>query len=165
MMRIADCITESIVDGPGLRMTVFVQGCPHHCPGCQNPGTHDFSGGHEVGVAELCRCYAENPLLDGLTLSGGEPMCQPEDCAALARAVRALGGNVWVYTGFLYEALTNDPARRALLDEADVLVDGPFLQAQRSLELRWRGSANQRVIDLRATRRNGILTLWKDDAC
>ena len=161
MMRIASYITESIVDGPGLRLTVFVQGCPHRCPGCHNPQTHDFSGGREMGVEELTRIYAENPLLDGLTLSGGEPMCQPEACAALARAVRALGGNVWVYSGDTYEEILADPAKKALLDAADVLVDGPFLESRRSLELLWRGSANQRVIDLNATRRRGELTLWQ----
>ena len=161
MMRIANYITESIVDGPGLRLTVFVQGCPHRCPGCHNPQTHDFAGGREVTVEELTRIYAENPLLDGLTLSGGEPMCQPGDCEALARAVRALGGNVWVYSGDTYEEILADPAKKALLDAADVLVDGPFQEARRSLELLWRGSANQRVIDLNATRQRGELTLWQ----
>lgn len=163
MMRVADYISESIVDGPGLRLTVFVQGCPHRCPGCHNPGTHDFSGGREIAVAALLQRYAENPLLDGLTLSGGEPMCQAASCAALARGVRALGGTVWVYTGFLYEALPAVPDAQALLLAADVLVDGPFLQAQRSLELRWRGSANQRVIDLNATRQRGCLTLLAEN--
>lgn len=161
MMRVASYITESIVDGPGLRLTVFVQGCPHRCPGCHNPQTHDFEGGREMTVEELTRIYGENPLLDGLTLSGGEPMCQPGACAALARGVRALGGNVWVYSGYTYEEILADPAKKELLDAADVLVDGPFLESQRSLELLWRGSANQRLIDLKATRQRGGLTLWQ----
>ena len=102
-----------------------------------------------------------DPLLDGLTLSGGEPMEQAAECAALAEAVHALGGNVWVYTGWRYEALVqeSDPARLRLLAAADVLVDGPYVEAERSLELRWRGSQNQRLIDLNATRRTGKLTL------
>ena len=103
-MRIAGTVSESIVDGPGLRLTVFTQGCPHHCPGCHNPQTHDPAGGREESTAALLARYAANPLLDGLTLSGGEPMEQAAECAALAEAVHALGGNVWVYTGWRYEA-------------------------------------------------------------
>ena len=164
-MRIAGTVSESIVDGPGLRLTVFTQGCPHRCPGCHNPGTHDPAGGREVSVAELAAELAAelsgNPLTDGLTLSGGEPFCQAAECAALAEAVHALGGNVWVYTGWRYEALVqeSDPARLRLLAAADVLVDGPYVESERSLELRWRGSRNQRLIDLDATRRTGRLTL------
>lgn len=160
-MRIASLISESIVDGPGLRLTVFVQGCPHGCPGCHNPQTHAFDGGREMTVEEICRIYEENPLLDGLTLSGGEPMCQPTECAVLAREIRARGGNIWVYSGYTYEQIEADVAKKALLDAADVLIDGPFIQSQRSLELLWRGSKNQRIIDLNATRRKGSLTLWQ----
>ena len=101
-MRIAGTVSESIVDGPGLRLTVFTQGCPHHCPGCHNPQTPDPAGGREESTAALLARYAANPLLDGLTLSGGEPMEQAAECAALAEAVHALGGNVWVYTGWRY---------------------------------------------------------------
>lgn len=160
-MRIAGTVSESIVDGPGLRLTVFTQGCPHHCPGCHNPQTHDPAGGREESTAALLARYTADPLLDGLTISGGEPMEQAAECAALAEAVHALGGNVWVYTGWRYEALVQeaDPARLRLLAAADVLVDGPYVEAERSLELRWRGSRNQRLIDLNATRRTGRLTL------
>ena len=148
-MRIAGTVSESIVDGPGLRLTVFTQGCPHHCPGCHNPQTHDPAGGREETTTALLARYTADPLLDGLTLSGGEPMEQ------------AAGGNVWVYTGWRYEALVqeSDPARLRLLAAADVLVDGPYVESERSLELRWRGSRNQRLIDLNATRRTGRLTL------
>ena len=142
-MRIAGTVSESIVDGPGLRLTVFTQGCPHRCPGCHNPQTHDPAGGREETTTALLARYTADPLLDGLTISGGEPMEQAAECAALAEAVHALGGNVWVYTGWRYE----------------VLVDGPYVEAERSLELRWRGSRNQRLIDLNATRRTGRLTL------
>ena len=102
-MRIANTVSDSIVDGPGLRFTVFTQGCPHRCPGCHNPGTHDPAGGREVSVAELAAELAAelsgNPLTDGLTLSGGEPFCQAAECAALARIARERGLNVWAYTG------------------------------------------------------------------
>ena len=160
-IRIAGTVDDSIVDGPGIRYTVFVQGCSHHCPGCHNPHTHDFAGGRVVDTEEIVAQLRGNPLLDGLTLSGGEPMEQAAECAALAEAVHALGGNVWVYTGWRYEALVqeSDPARLRLLAAADVLVDGPYVEAERSLELRWRGSRNQRLIDLNATRRTGRLTL------
>ena len=131
-MRIAGTVSESIVDGPGLRLTVFTQGCPHRCPGCHNPQTHDPAGGREETTTALLARYTADPLLDGLTLSGGEPMEQAAECAALAEAVHALGGNVWVYTGWRYEALVqeSDPARLRLLAAADVLVDGPYVEAE-----------------------------------
>ena len=104
-MRIANTVSDSIVDGPGLRFTVFTQGCPHRCPGCHNPDTHDPAGGHEATVDELAEKLLSNPLTDGLTLSGGEPFCQAEECAKLAAAAREKGLNVWTYTGYTYERL------------------------------------------------------------
>ena len=158
-MRIADTIQDSIVDGPGLRFVVFTQGCPHHCPGCHNPGTHDPAGGKEVTVDALEAMLASNPLTDGLTLTGGEPFLQAEACADLARRTHARGLNVWCYTGYTYEQLCTlaqqQPEVQALLDEIDVLIDGPFLLEQRSLTLKWRGSRNQRVIDMAASRAAG----------
>lgn len=156
-MRIAELVSESIVDGPGLRLTIFVQGCPHRCPGCHNPQTHSFDGGREVPTKEILALLDADPLLDGVTFSGGEPMCQAGDCAALAEAAKERGRNVWVYTGYSYEQLLqeSDPQRLRLLAAADVLVDGPFVQEKRSLELHWRGSSNQRVIDLNGTRASG----------
>ncbi len=161
-MRIASYVHDSIVDGPGLRLTVFVQGCPHRCPGCHNPQTHDFAGGKALSVAELVRQMDENPLLDGLTLSGGEPFAQAEDCAALARAARERGLNVWCYSGWTLEELLRDqrPGVRELLELTDVLVDGPFLLEERSLTLKWRGSANQRVLDLPKSLAAGEAVLW-----
>ncbi len=161
-MRIASYVHDSIVDGPGLRLTVFVQGCPHRCPGCHNPQTHDFAGGKALSVAELVRQMDENTLLDGLTLSGGEPFAQAEDCAALARAARERGLNVWCYSGWTLEELLRDqrPGVRELLELTDVLVDGPFLLEERSLTLKWRGSANQRVLDLPKSLAAGEAVLW-----
>jgi anaerobic ribonucleoside-triphosphate reductase activating protein len=146
---------ESIVDGKGIRFVVFVQGCPHHCPGCHNPQSHPFEGGTVMGTDELYRKIRENPLLKGVTFSGGEPFCQPGPLAELARLVHAAGLDVTTYTGYRYEDLVGMHSREtdALLEQTDVLVDGPFLQEQKDLTLRFRGSRNQRVIDLNRTRR------------
>jgi len=151
-MRIHDTIHDSIVDGPGLRYVVFTQGCPHHCGGCHNPETHNPQGGREVTVEELIADMRRNPLLDGLTLSGGEPFLQIEDCAKLAKAAHESGLNVWCYTGWTLEELREMPETDTLLKEIDILVDGAYIDAERSYNLPWRGSANQRVIDLRDER-------------
>lgn len=142
---------DSIVDGTGLRLTIFTQGCPHHCAGCHNPQTHDPAGGFWAETEEILSVLAENPLLDGITLSGGEPFEQPVPCLTLAKGAHQLGLNVWTYTGYTWEALLaeNDADRIALLKETDILVDGPFLLEERSLELRFRGSRNQRIIDVK----------------
>ena len=151
-LRISGIIEDSIVDGPGLRFTIFVQGCPHNCRGCHNPQTHAFDGGRLTTVDELFDRYRKNPLLSGVTFSGGEPFCQPEALARLGQMVRKEGGNVITYTGFIYEDLldraSSDPWVKALLDVTDLLIDGPYIEEQRSLELPFRGSANQRLIRL-----------------
>ncbi len=150
IIRIAGTVDDSIVDGPGLRFAIFTQGCPHSCPGCHNPDTHSFDGGKTVDTQEIINQFSQNPLLDGITLSGGEPFCQPEACLELARAAHEKGLTVWCYTGYVLEQLlqAHDPARMALLEEIDVLVDGPFIQAEKSLELKWRGSKNQRIMKM-----------------
>ena len=148
-IRVAGFENDSIVDGPGFRLAVFTQGCPHHCPGCHNPETHPFDGGQEVDTERIVKAMREDILLDGLTLSGGEPFCQPEPCAELARQAHALGLNVWSYSGFTFEQLLEEPEVLPLLKETDVLVDGRFVLEQRTLELRFRGSKNQRLIDVK----------------
>lgn len=158
-MRVYGIVDDSIVDGPGFRLAVFAQGCPHGCPGCHNPESHALGGGTLRDTSEIAALMDANQLLDGITLTGGEPFMQCEACLELSRAAHARGLNVWCYTGFEYEQLLERPDARALLDEVDVLVDGPFVLSERSLELRFRGSRNQRVIDLRATRERGALTL------
>ena len=151
-IRLYGLVTDSIVDGPGFRTSVFTQGCPHHCPGCHNPGSHDFDAGTVYALDDVEAKFSKNPLLDGVTLTGGEPFCQAAACAELARRAHARGLNVWTYTGYTYEKLrdmaASDPDVAALLDATDVLVDGPFLLSERSLELDFRGSRNQRLIDL-----------------
>ena len=161
-MRIASTVSDSIVDGPDLRFTVFTQGCPHRCPGCHNPETHDPAGGREVSLEELAEQMGKNPLTDGLTLSGGEPFCQGAACAALARLARERGLNVWVYTGYTYERLLEGelPGALDLLEQTDVLVDGPFLLAQKSYQALFRGSTNQRLIDVKKSRAAGHTVLW-----
>lgn len=145
-MRIAGIVNDSIVDGPGLRLAIFAQGCPHHCPGCHNPESHDFAGGSDMDTEKIIARMDANPLLDGITLTGGEPFEQPEACRILADAAHARGLNVWAYSGYTFEQLCAVPEKRRLLEACDVLVDGPFLLAERSLDLRFRGSKNQRVL-------------------
>lgn len=163
-MRIAGTVQDSIVDGPGLRFTVFVQGCRRRCPGCHNPQTHDPNGGTAHTVEELIARMRSTPLTDGLSLSGGEPFDQPEGCLALARAAHADGLDVWCWTGGVFEDLRDrgTPAQRALLREVDVLVDGPFLLAERTLALPWRGSRNQRVLLVRESLERGAAVLRQD---
>ena len=161
-IQIAGTVNDSIVDGPGLRYTVFTQGCPHHCDGCHNPGTHAFDGGKKDDTDRLIAAMDENPLLDGLTLSGGEPFCQPEACALLAEAAKARGLNVWAYTGYTLEALQKmqNVHIDRLLCNVDVLVDGRFELSQRSLELTYCGSRHPRLVDINKTRQTGAIVLW-----
>jgi anaerobic ribonucleoside-triphosphate reductase activating protein len=158
-IRIAGIVPESIVDGPRFRFTVFTQGCFHDCPGCHNPETHDPTGGQEVTVESLLYTMRKNPLLDGLTLSGGEPFLQVDACAHLAAEARAMGLSVWAYSGYTFEELAADPEKRRLLAACDVVVDGPFILYERTLEKRFRGSRNQRVIDVRKSLERGEIVL------
>ncbi len=154
-MRIAGMIQDSIVDGPGFRFTLFTQGCPHHCEGCHNPETHDFNGGSEMSTDEVIKKLLSNPLTDGITFSGGEPFEQAGECAVIAKAARENGLNVWAYSGYTFDELLvkaeKQPDVMELLKLTDVLVDGRFVLEQRSLSLKWRGSANQRILDVPAS--------------
>jgi anaerobic ribonucleoside-triphosphate reductase activating protein len=149
-VRIAGIEPESVVDGEGIRYVVFVQGCPHRCPGCHNPETHPFDGGRVADIEDLFAEICENPLLKGVTFSGGEPFCQPKPLAELARRVHGIGLDVTTYTGYLYEDLLNmqDPDVADLLAQTDTLIDGPFIPEERDLTLSFRGSRNQRIIKL-----------------
>ena len=162
-MRIASTISDSIVDGPGLRFTVFTQGCAHGCPGCHNPETHDPAGGREESVEALGSLMGKNPLTGGLTLSGGDPFLQAADCAALAEIAHAQGKDVWTYTGYTWEVISaaGRPDWNALLACTDVLVDGPFVLAEKSYAARFRGSSNQRLIDVKKSLEAGRVVLWE----
>lgn len=161
-LRIAGYVNDSIVDGPGLRFAVFAQGCPHACPGCHNPETHDMNGGREEETDTLIAEMKKNPLLSGITLSGGDPMMQPEACLELARAAHGMHLNVWMYTGYTWEEIMaqENEAWNKLVKETDVLVDGPFILSQRSLELDYCGSKNQRLIDVQKSLAKGEVVLW-----
>ncbi len=150
-IRIAGIVPESIVDGDGIRYAIFMQGCQRHCEGCQNPATHALDGGKIIDTAEIIAAIKRNPLLAGITLTGGEPLLQIPAATELAKAVKKLGLNVWCYTGFVFEEIP--AAAQELLNYVDVLVDGPFILAQRDLELDFRGSRNQRIINLNEWRK------------
>ena len=160
-LKIAGVVDESIVDGPGIRYVVFVQGCPHHCRGCHNEQTHDFGGGTEVAVSAVLAEIDGDPLISGVTFSGGEPFCQAQALCALAEGIKERKKDLMIYSGYTYEELLSmaetDPWTARLLQMADRLVDGPFVLEERDLELPFRGSRNQRYIDLGETRREGRL--------
>lgn len=152
-LRIAGIVRESIVDGPGFRFVVFTQGCPHHCQGCHNPQSHDFTGGYDCLPEKLLAEVDKNPLLAGVTISGGEPFCQPEALCELAEGVNRRGLDLMIYSGYTYEHLLEmGGSASRLLSLCGTLVDGRFELAQRDLTLLFRGSRNQRVINLAATR-------------
>ena len=152
-MKIAGTAQDSIVDGPGLRFVVFTQGCDKRCEGCHNPATWDINGGTDMPVEEIKKLMLNNPLTDGLTLSGGEPFLQAAECAELAKAARRAKLDVWVYSGYTFEELFSRSEKdihiRQLLKQSNVLVDGAFDLSKRTLSLKWRGSLNQRVIDVK----------------
>ncbi|MCQ2090268.1 MAG: anaerobic ribonucleoside-triphosphate reductase activating protein [Fibrobacter sp.] len=162
-LRIAGVEPESFVDGPGIRFSIFTQGCSHHCPGCHNPQTHDFNGGHDISLAELLSMIEENPLLDGVTLSGGDPMFQAEALVPLAREIKERGLNLVIFTGFVFETIMANkeryPHMLELLTFADILVDGPFIMAKRCMEIKFRGSKNQRLIDVQMSLSQGRAVL------
>lgn len=160
-IRLAGRVNDSITDGPGLRYTIFVQGCPHHCEGCHNPQTWDFGGGADGTTEELLNEISENPLLSGVTLSGGEPLCQASQLLDLSKKVKEMGLDLAIYTGFRYEYIMEHGTadQKELLAIADILVDGRFEQTKRDYRLKFCGSSNQRIIDLRRTLREGKLVL------
>lgn len=156
-VRIAALINDSIVDGPGLRYGIYVQGCARGCDGCHNPQTHSFSGGTEADTREIWAEIAENPLLTGITFSGGDPLYQPKPLTEIARKAKEQGLSVWCYTGACFEELiaADDGDVMEFLRFVDVLVDGPFLLEQRTLELPFRGSRNQRLINVPLSLKEG----------
>lgn len=152
-LRIAGTVNDSIVDGTGIRFAIFTQGCPHHCEGCHNPHTHDFEAGELVTLESLLDKIKGNPLLDGVTYSGGEPFCQAEQLYMLGNEVKKLGMNIVTYTGYTYEYLTEHATPQnyysELLSVTDYLVDGPFELDKRDILLKFKGSSNQRIINVK----------------
>ncbi len=156
MIYLSGIAGDSIVDGPGIRTTFFAQGCPHHCPGCHNPETWPFTGGTAMDTEDLVAIVKNNPLCRGVTFSGGEPFAQAEGFRELARALKGEGYEVASYTGYTFEQLVSGtPEQKALLAELDVLIDGPFLLAEKSLEISFRGSRNQRILDVKQSLAEG----------
>lgn len=159
-IRIAGLVPESFVDGDGIRFAIFMQGCRRNCAGCHNPETHDLNGGRLVDTDEIISAIKKNPLLDGITLTGGEPLLQIAAADELARAAKNFGLSVWCYTGFTFESLP--PEAEPLLAHVDVLIDGEFVEGLRDLDLQFRGSRNQRIIDLKKTRAQNKIVLWSE---
>lgn len=161
MMRMYGLEQNSYVDGPGIRMAIFFQGCLHKCEGCHNPGSWPMYGGEKIDTNDLMKKMANDPLLDGITLSGGEPFLQPQPALALARFARQKGLSVWCYTGYTFEQINEwQDNRKTLLQNIDVLVDGPFKLEEKSLDVPWRGSRNQRLIDVKKSLEKGEAVLY-----
>lgn len=163
MLRVAGIVQDSIVDGPGIRLVVFTQGCRHNCLGCHNLHTHSFDGGKLVDLESIIKMIKENPLLDGITLSGGEPFEQAKTLAKLAEQVKKLGYSVITYTGYTYEFIEKNSSEingwTELIDNIDILVDGKFEIEKKNLMLKLRGSENQRIIDVKKTKLNREIVL------
>lgn len=147
--------SDSIVDGDGIRTVIWTQGCPHHCKGCHNPETHSFNDGFLIDTEEIIKEIRKLELQDGITFSGGDPMMQADACMEIAKACKEMGYNIWCYTGFDYEDLLNDSKKRAFLDYIDVLVDGKFELDKKSYDVMFRGSTNQRLIDVKKSLKKG----------
>lgn len=163
-IRIAGTVEDSIVDGPGLRFVVFTQGCPHRCDGCHNPETHDFAGGKVTTTDALFEQCMENPLCSGVTFSGGEPFCQAEALYELGSRFKSAGKHLMCYSGWTFEELLAKAQREKfvgkLLSIADVLVDGKFDISKRSLSLQYRGSSNQRLINVQESLKTGTTVVY-----
>ena len=161
-LNILDIIEDTTVDGPGFRTSVYCAGCTHHCPGCHNPQSWTAGSGTEMSIEEVMRVIEADPFTQGVTFSGGDPMQQAEGFTELAVAIKSrTQKNIWCYTGYTYETLLNMPAQRALLEKVDVLVDGPYVASQQNRALPFRGSANQRLIDVPRSLEQGQVVEWK----
>lgn len=165
IIRVCGIEPESIVDGPGFRYVLFVQGCPHRCPGCHNPESHDFDGGEDMTVNEIFDEIKKNPHLRGVTFSGGEPFCQVPALLELGKMIKEAGMSLMSYSGYTLEELQSrhDPETDELLGLLDILVDGRYVESLRNLTLIYRGSENQRVIDMKKSRAAGKPVLYKSD--
>ncbi len=160
-MRILSILEDTTVDGPGFRTSIYCAGCTHHCPECHNPQSWDKDGGTEMSVEEVMQTIEADPFAN-VTFSGGDPMQQAEGFTELARAIKTrTNKTIWCYTGYTFEALLRMPAQRTLLELIDVLVDGPFLVAEKDPDLLFRGSRNQRLIDVPRSLAEGAIIEWQ----
>lgn len=159
-IRIAGIEEESFVDGEGIRFAIFFQGCLRKCFNCQNPATHDINGGKILDTKEIILQIKKNPMLTGITLTGGEPFLQILPAIELANFAKNFGLNVWCYTGYNFENLPKNSYE--LLQKIDVLVDGEYIDELRDLELKFCGSKNQRIIDVQKTLAKNKIILWSD---
>ena len=160
-LRVLHVVEGTSVDGPGLRTSIYLAGCSHHCPGCHNPESWDMNGGEERTLDELMDIIAYNEA--PVTFSGGDPLAQAQPLALLINRIKQeLGYNVWCYTGYTWQQVTQQPQLMAVVRQLDVIVDSPFLMAERDTKLRFRGSRNQRLIDVQATLSQGHIVEWKD---
>lgn len=153
---------DSIVDGPGLRTVIFFQGCTHNCLNCQNPQTHDFNGGFDIDINIVIEKVLNKKLQSGVTFSGGDPMSQAEQCIQIAKELKKHNINIWCYTGFTYDFLIQRPIYNDFLQYIDVLVDGVFVDELKSYELQFRGSSNQRLIDVQKSLKENKIILWEE---
>jgi len=166
-MKLSGITPESLVDGPGLRYVIFTQGCPHQCANCQNPETWETNAGKEFTVKQIARMMKQQKkTIRGVTFSGGEPFLHAAELAETAAAARKLGWDVVTYTGYTYEELLQlikdgDGGAESLLNATDILIDGKYVHSLRDINLQFRGSSNQRIIDVAKTREKGEIVLWK----
>ena len=161
-IRVSGIVNDSIADGPGLRLTVFTQGCPHKCEGCHNPQTHPLDGGKLVSIEEILDIIDKNELLDGVTFSGGEPFLQAEALYVLAEQIKKRGLSLIIYTGYTWKELTEDKSAMPFIEMADYIIDGKFEESKKSLDLDFRGSANQRIIDVKKSFLEGNIVTIKN---
>lgn len=157
VLKVLDIVPGTSVDGPGLRTSIYFAGCAHKCPGCHNPQSWDFSAGREMTIDEIVTEINRHGF--NVTLTGGDPLYQLPAINLLARRLKDEGYTIWCYTGFMYEELIKLPGADQLLDSLEVIVDGPFVEAERDISLLFRGSSNQRLIDV-ANSQNGHINLW-----
>lgn len=156
-MRILRIIAGTTVDGPGLRTSIYFAGCVHHCPECHNPESWDFSGGEEMTIDEIVRQVEEEDF--DVTFSGGDPLGQVESLTELAKRIKSLGKSIWCYTGYKYEYVVTDTHLSQILPYIDVLVDGPYVAAQRDVKLLFRGSKNQRLVNVAKSTPQCVVTI------
>lgn len=167
MVRLAGILYESLVNGPGIRRVIFAQGCRHNCKGCFNPHTHSFDSGNLMNMDDIVNDILQNPMLGGVTFSGGDPFEQSEKFAYMAKRIKENKLNIWCFTGYTFEQLQknkeNNPGWDELLKSIDVLVDGKFEEAKKDDHIKFRGSTNQRIIDVQESIKKGSVSILNYD--